>query len=100
MNLEGAQCVFVVGRDEDDRRLAVRAERPCELEAIQLGHLDVKKQQVGGDLLDGRNRLGAVRALADDFDIRLLAQEGEDMRARHRLVVHHQRANLRHETHA
>ena len=38
------------------------------------------------------------RALADDLDVRFVAQQRQHARARHRLVVDDQRANLRHAT--
>ncbi len=95
VDLEGAQRVLVVGRDEDDHRHLVHAHRLDHLEAIELGHLQVEEDQVRADAPHGVHRGAAVRALAHQLDVALVAQQGDQPLAGQRLVVDDQRANRR-----
>ncbi len=85
--------VLVEGRDEDHGHVA--AEQLEHLEAVELRHLDVEEQQVGGEVVHGLDRLEAVLALADDLEaaraLEILAQH----RARRLLVVHDHDAQRR-----
>ena len=60
------------------------------------GNLHVEEHELGLEPFDGRQRLGAVGALAHDLDVGLLLQQRQHALARHRLVVDDQGANLGH----
>ncbi len=67
VHVERPQRVLVVGRDEHDRHVA--ADQFEHLEAVELRHLDVEKQQVGMQLGDGLDCLEPVGALGHDLDV-------------------------------
>ena len=68
------------------------------VEPVEIGQRDVEEHQVGRQLLDRSDRVGAARTLTDDREIRLLAEDCAKPRAGERLVVHYQDANACHET--
>ena len=86
VHVEGADRVLVEGRHEDDGHVA--AEQLQHLEAVELGHLHVEEQQVGGEVVHGLHRLEAVAALAYDLDATGTGQVLAQQRARRLLVVH------------
>ena len=98
VHFERAQRVLVVGGDEDDRRHPLGADRVDHAEAVDAGHLDVEEDEVRRLVLDGRDRLRAVAALADDFDVLFLLQQRQHALARDRLVVNDQGSDLVHAT--
>ena len=89
VHLERLERIFVVGGHEHDRRR--RLEQLQNLEAVQLGHLDVEQDQVRGQLADPFHRFEAVGAVGHDLDVRLLRQVLAQQRARRLFVVHHHR---------
>ena len=96
MDFERADRVLVVRGHENDGRGAGGLQRAHDPEAVQFGHLDVEEDEVGRQPLDGGHRLGAVRRLADHFDVGLCREEAEDPLPRYRLIVNDERANLPH----
>jgi hypothetical protein len=79
--------VLIVGRYEDDRRHAVGANRFDDLEPVHLRHLDVQEDEIGGQIVDGGERLLAVAGLRDDLHVRLRRQQAGDPLSGQRLVV-------------
>ena len=98
VDLEGLQRVLVVGGDEDDHRHLVGADLLDDAEAVDGRHLDVEEYQLRRELLDGADRLHAIGALADHFDVGLLRQQSQDPFPGHRLIVHHERSDFGHAT--
>jgi hypothetical protein len=93
MRLERAQGELVVGGDEDHRGHVTHADRPQHVEAVDLGHLDVQKEQVRRRLFDGLDRFPAVRAFGNDLHALCFHQQAAYAPARQRLVVHDHGAN-------
>ena len=91
--LECVERVLVVRRHEHRRGQLVRLQGRQHLEAIQLRHLHVEKQQVGAIRPDTIGGLGTVAALAHDDDVRLRVEQLANPGARDRLVVDDQRAD-------
>jgi hypothetical protein len=91
--LERAQCVTIVRGHEHDRRQVARLQCLDHVEAVQLGHLNVEKNEVGlrcGDRLDCAR---AVGALADDRDVGLPGEQPANPSACNRFVVDQERAD-------
>ena len=59
----------VVCRHEHDHRQLVRLQFGEHVEARQPGHLDVEEHEVRAKFADRLERLAAVAALANDFDV-------------------------------
>ena len=68
MGVERAHGVLIVGGDENDDRSVGGLDQFEDFKAIELGHLDVEKEEVWGGFGDGLYGLEAVAALGDDFD--------------------------------
>ncbi len=95
VDLEGAQRVLVVGRDEDHHRHPVHANGLDNPEAVELRHLQVEEDQVRSDASHRVHRGAAVRALPHQLDVALVAEQGHQPLAGQGLVVDHQRADRR-----
>ena len=95
MHFEGAQGELVVGRHENDGGHCPAVELFQHTEAVQLRHLHVKENQVGFVSADGGGRVAPVGTLAEDLDVRLLAQQLANPFPRQRFVVHNQRSDFR-----
>ncbi len=65
----------------------VRRHAAEHIEAADLRHLDIKKDELGVLLADQPNRVNAVRAFSDDFEIRLLDEELSEPVPRQSLVI-------------
>ena len=87
VDLEGLQRILVVGGHEDDGGHAVGSERLADGEPVHRRHLNVEEDEIGRIAPDGLEGLGAVRALPDHLDVRLLAEQRHEARAGHRLIV-------------
>src|SRR6185503_9216808 len=94
VDAERAQCVLLVGRQEDHGRHLVRADLGDHAEAVQARHLDVEEHEIGLELSDCADGARPVAAAADDLDVALLRERQRDSLARERLVVDDQRAEL------
>ena len=94
VNLEGPQGVLVVSRHEDHGRHPVRPERIRQLEPGHARHLDVEEEQIRRGVAEGRDGLRAIRVFAHHLDVLLLAEERQDARPRHRLIVDDDRADF------
>ncbi len=92
VDLEGAQRIAVERRDEDDGRRRSSFQHAQDAEAVEAGHLDVQKQQIRTQVIDGLDGLEAIFALGDDLDFLFLGQLLPDPLARQLLVVHENRA--------
>ncbi len=92
MHLEGPQRVLVVGGDEDHHRQGGRVQLLQHLEAVQLRHLHVEEDQIGGVPADRLDRLPAVGALAADLDVLEAVEQRAHAFSSQRLVVHDQDA--------
>jgi hypothetical protein len=90
--LEGADRVRIVRRDKHHQRDMPLGHRLEHLEPVHARHLHIKEQEIGPGLQDepGRGRTGG---LAHQFDLRVGLEQASEGPARHRLVVHHQRAD-------
>src|SRR5690606_8628532 len=69
MGLERALHVLGMRGGEDHLRYPIVTEHLEDAYAIELGHLNVEEDEIGGHLFDGSNRLDPVLALADHFDV-------------------------------
>ena len=98
VHLERAERVLVVGGDEDDRRHLLGTDGLDDAEAVDTGHLHVEEHQVGHLVLNRRDGLRAVAALAHHFDVVLLLQQRQHALARDRLVVDDQGSDPAHAT--
>src|ERR1700722_16953693 len=67
VDLEGFDCVIVVGGDENDRGFG--ADQLENFKAVEFGHLHVEEKKIGFLLSDGFYRLETVTAFADDFEV-------------------------------
>src|SRR6266542_734965 len=77
----------VAARDQHDRRrTAVRTEPSGDLEAVDVGELDVEEHQVGMELGRLRERFGAVGGLPDDREA-LGLEQGMGCRPEARVVI-------------
>ena len=94
VDVERAQRVVIEGGDEDDERHARRADRLDDVEAGGAGHLHVEEHQVRLQPADGIDRLGAGRALGDDFEPVFRREQRAQPLARERLVVGDEDAHL------
>jgi len=85
MGLEGADGVFVEGGGEDHGgRVLNKLEH---FEAVDLRHLDIQKNEVGVELLDGLEPFKTVVAFLQDGDIGIRLQIFADDEAREGFVV-------------
>ena len=85
MNFECPQSIFVIGGDKDHG--PIRANQFQHFKSIQLGHLNVEKDQVGlqfGYRFHGFESIGAFR---DNFNFRMTRQEFQQHLAREFLIV-------------
>jgi Ca-activated chloride channel family protein len=73
VRVEGAHSVLVEGGREDDGGTGL--DQLQDFETIELGHLDVEKEQVGGVLRDGFDGFEAVGAFGGDLDIGVIPDE-------------------------
>ena len=94
VDLERANRVSVVRRDEDDRRQARRIEILDDLEAVHARHLHVEEDEVGLRALDRLDGARSVGADGDDLDVGLHLEERLDAVASKLFVVHDHGANL------
>jgi hypothetical protein len=91
MHFERAQGVAVVGGDEDDRDL--RVEQLQDLEAVELGHLDVEEHHLRLELGRRLHRFQSRRRLTHDLDVGLRGEHLAEEGPRRGLVVHEQHAD-------
>src|SRR5512143_2990705 len=63
-----------------------------DLEAVELGHLDVEEEQVGGEVGDGLDSLEAVGAFGGDLDFGVTGNEFAKKGPGQLLVVDNHRA--------
>ena len=66
----------------------LREDEPRRLDAVQLGHRDVHHDDVGPEEARLRDGVAPVGGLADDLEVRLLAEEGPEPLADDPVVVH------------
>src|SRR4030095_11313769 len=67
VDVEGADRVLVVGRNEDDVRLASDQIEPFE--SVQARHLDIQQQKIRLQVGDRFDSLETIPALGNDFKI-------------------------------
>ena len=92
MNLEGTQCVLIVGSGEDDRHLS--AYELQHFEAVQLRHLDVQEEQIRLQFGDRLHGFKSISTLGDDLYFRVLGQKLTYHLTREIFVVDDDRPNL------
>ena len=85
--LKRAQGKLVVGGDEDDVGAQVRVQHAHQLQPADARHLDVEKQQVGFEAMDGGQRLHGVGALSQQADIARLLQQQPQLLAGEGFIV-------------
>ncbi len=88
--------MLAVGRGEDDDRRAPIVERGQYFEAIELGELNVEKEQVGLELPDHEDGGRAAGGFADDGDIRHSGEQAPQAAPGEPFIVHDERADRRH----
>jgi hypothetical protein len=93
MNLEGAQRVRIVRRDENDRRQLCAFEIVHDLEAVHARHLDVEEDEIGLGPVDHLDGARAVGADADDFNVGLQLEQCLKAIARELLIVNDHGSN-------
>jgi hypothetical protein len=95
VDVERLERVCVIGSHEDDRRHVLGADLLDDAEAVEAGHLDVEEDEVGRELADCRDGLGAVCGFADDFDVRSALESNADTTSSERLVIDDERSDHR-----
>src|ERR1051326_22251 len=98
-HIEGPDRELIISGDEHNRRKFLPVEVRQDVEAVQLGPLDIEKDQVGAfqvDLFDGFKPVGAF---AGDLDILFARKEFADALPAQRLVVDDQCADPTHRGH-
>ena len=85
--------VLVVRGHEHDKWHVRGADRLDDIEAAGAGHLDVEKDEIRTELLDGRNRRYAVAAFMDDLEPVLGREQHAESLARERFIVDNQGAD-------
>ena len=93
LHFERRDSVLVESRREDHMR--TMDDVPEHLEAIALGHLDVQKQQVRPEGVDGAHGRRPIARLAGNGDPRHMGQQVPQLLARQRLVVRDDGADKR-----
>ena len=96
---EGLHRESVVRRHEDDHRQLMRLQLGEHVEARESGHLDVEEHEVRAMFANRLERLAAVAALADDFDVVRHAQAQLQAAPRQRFVVDQQSAEFARRVH-
>ena len=69
VDFKGGDGMLVVSGDEDDGGQAGRGQGAQDIEAADLGHLDVQKHEVGAAGADEVDGVGTVGAFAGNLDI-------------------------------
>ena len=82
-----------IGGDEDHERRLNLHQPLDDREAVEAGHLDVEKDEVGLVRLDRSDRLAAVLAAVDDLDVLVRLQTKLEPLDGERLVVDEDGAN-------
>ena len=72
--LEGLQGIIVVAGHKDDDGHLRKLDLGNHLETVHLGHLDIKKYQIGCQPVDGFDGLRAVGSRANDFNVRFVTE--------------------------
>jgi hypothetical protein len=94
VDFERLKRVVIVGGDKNEHRHRFAREGGADFEPAQSRHLHIQENQVRPLFLNGRNRLPAIGAFADDFEIALRFQQLANARARWSFVVHNERADF------
>jgi hypothetical protein len=92
-HVECIQRPVIMSGHEDHRRRRGAFQRLKRGEAVEFGHVDVEKQEVGLEPVDRRHHLGAGRSLSHDLDRREMLQVLAQYGTRHRLVIGDQRSH-------
>ncbi len=90
VDLEGADRVLVVRRDEYDRRHPVRPDFVHHGEPVHLRHLHVQKHQVRLPLADALDGLAAVLRFLNGSDLGIVGEQHPQALARQRFIIHDQ----------
>ncbi len=95
-DVEGLQCVLVVGGHEYDDGHLSGADLLDDAEPVHLRHLDVQEDQVGGARPDRPDCFAPVRAFPHHLDLWIVTQQHTDPFPSDGLVVDDQGADLLH----
>src|SRR5215213_8990965 len=95
MNVEGFESILIERGHEDDRLNVLRSNAGQHVEAVHLRHLDVEKDQIGRERVDGLDRLTAIPALLENLDVRLSVEQHTQVAPRQRLVIYYDCPDLR-----
>ena len=87
MNFESLERESVMGRHKNDSGHMTVFDLIQNAEAIQFGHLDIEEEQFGLLFDNGLDGSGAVIALTNEFDIRLLLEQSADALASERFII-------------
>jgi hypothetical protein len=90
VDLEGAQSILVIRRDENDTGRPVLAHGLQDAEAVQFGHAYIEKQEIGPLLTDGRDGARTVEAFADHLNVGFGLKQRTQALPAQRLVIRDQ----------
>src|SRR5712692_1715660 len=86
-DLESSQRVLIVSGYEDHKRQLNRVHRFEHIEAVDLRHLDIQKQQIRFEVFYRGDGFFTVAAIAHNFNLRIAREHSPDAAPRQRLVV-------------
>src|SRR5262245_41014405 len=67
VDLKRAQRVLIVSSDKNDRRIP--PDQLQHLKAVQLRHLNIQKDEIRLQIVDGLNRLKTIGAFGHNLDV-------------------------------
>src|ERR1041384_744771 len=94
MNVKRLERVLIKRRHKDDRLNMLRTNMLEHVEAIHLRHLDVEKDEIRRQRVDGFHCLATIPALVQDLDLRIFLEQHTEIAPRQRLVVDNQCSDL------
>src|SRR5690349_3264535 len=92
-HFKSAKRILIICCDKNYKRDASRREGLEHIEAIDLRHLDIEKHKIRSAGTDRLDRLFAVRAVAENFDLGVARKHSPDLPPGKRLIVDDDSAN-------
>src|SRR5690242_11801011 len=94
MRFESTHGKVVERGHEDHGRHRHVAKSSKDIETVELGHLNVEKEQIWTQGTQEMERLAPIACFSDDVDVALRGEELADAASRQGLVVRDYRANV------
>src|SRR5262249_36595224 len=88
------QRILIERGDENDRLDLFWSNALEHVEPIHLRHLDVEKDQIRRERVDGFDRFASIATLVENLDLRIFFEQQAQIASRQRLVVDDQCSNL------